>query len=71
MADPENNEKRATAGTETRHFDLSYYTTDEPEKIIIKFKSSNSSSMDNAYDNKVEIPYKSIIDKYFSNSSTM
>ena len=63
VADPENNEeKRTTAGTETRHFDLSYYTTDEPEKIIIKFKQSGSSSMDNAYDNKVEIPYKSIID---------
>lgn len=71
VADPENNEKRITAGTETRHFDLSYYTTDEPEKIIIKFKQSDGKKMDDAKESKVEIPYKSIIDQYFSNSSTM
>lgn len=62
VADPENNEKREEKGTETLHFDLSYYTTDEPEKIIIKFKQSDGKKMDDAKESKVEIPYKSIID---------
>lgn len=69
--DADNNEDRTSLGTETRHFNLSYYTAGEPEKIIIKFKNSSSSSMDNVNDNKIEINYKSIIDKYFSNSSSI
>lgn len=71
VKDPENNKERTATGYETHHVNLSQYISDEPDKIIIKFDQSSSSSMDNASDNKVEINYKSIINNYFSNSSAM
>ena len=70
--DADNNEKRTSAGTETRHVNLSYFLEgSEPEKIIIKFKQASNSSLENANDEKIEIEYKSIMDQYFNNSSSM
>ena len=70
--DTDNNEKRTSAGTETRHVNLSYFLEgSEPEKIIIKFKQASNSSLENANDEKIEIEYKSIMDQYFNNSSSM
>lgn len=71
VTDPENNDDRTSAGTETRHFNLSYYVSGEPDKIIIKFKQSSNSSMEGATDNKIEIDYKSIINQYFNSNSTI
>lgn len=72
--DADNNDNRENAGTETRHIDLSSLigiNGYEPEKIIIKFKSSDKSSIDDAKDSQIEIPYKSIMDQYFNNNSSM
>ena len=71
--DADNNEKRTSAGTETRHVNLLSYFLEgsEPEKIIIKFKQASNSSLENANDEKIEIEYKSIMDQYFNNSSSM
>lgn len=72
--DADNNEKRTSAGTETRHFDLSNFfgiNGYEPEKIIIKFKRSSNSSIGVAEDSQIEISYKSIMDQYFNNNSSM
>lgn len=72
--DAGNNNDRKSTGTETRHFDLSSFIGIDgyvPEKIIIKFKSSDKSSIDDAKDSQIEIPYKSIMDQYFNNNSSM
>lgn len=72
--DADNNDNRKNAGTETRHFDLSNFfgiNGYEPEKIIIKFKRSSNSSIGVAEDSQIEISYKSIMDQYFNNNSSM
>lgn len=72
--DADNNENRKNAGTETRHFVLSNFigiNGYEPEKIIIKFKRSSNSSIGDAEDSQIEISYKSIMNQYFNNNSSM
>lgn len=74
VADAENNEEREEKGTETRHFDLNYLLQGSvPEKILIKFKQNSSSieAGDKADDSNIEIEYKSIIDTYFNNNSSL
>ncbi|MBM6959938.1 hypothetical protein H6A61_03590 [Bacteroides caecigallinarum] len=74
VADADNNEDRKAKGTETRHFDLNYLLQGSvPEKILIKFKQNSSSieAGDKADDSKIEIEYKSIIDTYFNNNSSL
>lgn len=74
VADAENNEDRKAKGTETRHFDLNYLLQGSvPEKILIKFKQNSSSieAGDKADDSNIEIEYKSIIDTYFNNNSSL
>lgn len=72
--DADNNVNRKSTGTETRHFDLSSFIGIDgyvPEKIIIKFKRSSNSSIDGADDSQIEIPYKSIMNQYFKNGSSI
>lgn len=72
--DVDNNENRKTLRRETLHVDLSYFVGlngNEPEKIIIKFKQSPNSSVENAEEKEIEIPYKSIVEEYNKNSSSM
>lgn len=74
VADADNNEDRKAKGTETRHFNLNYLLQGSvPEKILIKFKQNSSSieAGDKADDSKIEIEYKSIIDTYFNNNSSL
>lgn len=74
VADADNNEDRKAKGTETRHFNLDYVLQGSvPEKILIKFKQNSSSieAGDKADDSKIEIEYKSIIDTYFNNNSSL
>lgn len=72
VADPEINDERLRTGTETRHFNLNYVLgNSEPETIIIKFKQSSYSTMDEAKDSKIQINYKSIINQYFGDSTSM
>ena len=72
VADPEINDERLSAGTETRHFDLNYVLGgSEPETIIIKFKYSSKSTMDDAKESEIRINYKSIIDQYFGNNTNI
>lgn len=74
VSDAENNEERTGLGTETRHFDLNYILQGSvPEKILIKFKQNSSSIEvgDKADDSNIEIKYKSIIDTYFNNNSSL
>ncbi|MDN0070666.1 hypothetical protein QVN97_01405 [Bacteroides caecigallinarum] len=74
VADAENNEDRKAKCTETRHFDLNYLLQGSvPEKILIKFKQNSSSieAGDKADDSNIEIEYKSIIDTYFNNNSSL
>ncbi len=74
VADADNNEDRKAKGTETRHFDLNYLLQGSvPEKILIKFKQNSSSieAGDKADDSNIEIEYKSIIDTYFNNNSSL
>lgn len=69
--DTDSNKDRTTAGTETRHINLSSFIGGDTEKIIIKFKQSSGSTMDDSVkDSQIEIDYKSIINQYFSTSST-
>lgn len=71
VTDPENNNDRKSTGTETRHFNLSYVLgSSEPELIIVKFKQSSYPTMDDAKESEVRIEYKSIINQYFSNSTS-
>lgn len=68
VADSDINKERKAWGTESRHFNLSYVLEGtKPEKIIIKFKQNSSSIdlVDSAYDSKIEINYKNIVDTYF------
>lgn len=72
VADPEINDERLSAGTETRHFDLNYVLGgSEPETIIIKFNYSPKSTMDDAKESEIRINYKSIIDQYFGNNTNI
>lgn len=65
VSDPENNNKRTTRGTETYHFDLSNVLNGNmPEKIIIKYKASTSSSNMNEKYSDIVIEYR----KIFSNN---
>lgn len=69
--DADNNEKRTSTGSETRHIDLSYFLESETEKIVINFKQSSGSTIDDsAKDTKIEINYKSIMDQYFNDNKT-
>lgn len=72
--DADNNENRKAKGSETRHFNLNYLLQGSvPEKILIKFKQNSSSidAGDKANDSNIEIKYKSIIDTYFNNNSSL
>lgn len=72
VADPDINKERTSTGTETRHFNLNYVLGgSEPEMIIIKFKQSSYSTMDDARESEIRIEYKSIIDQYFGDNTSL
>lgn len=67
--------KREDYGTEYRHFDItnilsaysSVHGASMPEKIVIEFEKSQSSSYDKVASEKVEIDYKSLFEETSTN----
>lgn len=64
--------ERSSKGSDIRHFDLNNVLGGaEPREIIIKFKESSTSSLNSATDSRITINYKSILDQYFNNNTSL